>query len=216
MIITEEQYQRFSAEIARRCDVSVIDKDDAAEMAILEAAFDKAREFAKLVGMEDAILSGDSWHENYAVTLAERIYIPNHWTPFSKFVVLIHELMHVFQWRKRQPQSDLPSDVSFAWLYLTWGIARIRLEVEAYRAGQMEFYKFLTGILLGIDAMVKPLEGPAYLLAGADHGESLSRRLLGIAGTAVQAGVEPSTEAARIGVAAVREMFPEMEGSVIG
>lgn len=212
--ITEECYQALCKAVAEKHDVKIINKDDAAEMVLLEELFDKAHEYAKLIGKGDSIISGTEWQDRFAVTLAERIYIPGHWSPFSKFLVLIHELQHALQWQDRQPQSDLPSDVSFAWLYLTWGDARVRFEVEAYRAGQLEFRHFLTGTITPLDEMVRPLEGPAYLLAGPDGGLTLSRRLLGIAGTAVASGVEPSTEAARSGVEIVRRLFPELEGAV--
>ena len=214
MKIEEWHYQTLARAVEKAHDVKVINKDDAAEMAILEDLFDKAREYAKFIGQEKAIMSGKDWHDHYAVTLAERIYIPEHWSPLSKVLVRIHELQHTFQWKARQPQSDLPSDISYAWLYLTWGDARIRFEVEAYRAGQMEFRHFLTGKLTPLNEMVRPLEGPAYLLSGPDGGTTLSRRLLGIAGAAVAGGVLPSTEAARAGVAIIREFFPEMIGTV--
>lgn len=211
--LTEEHYKALCAAVTEKHDVRIIDKDNAAEMKVLGDLFDKAREYAKMIG-QDILISGDEWKDRFAVTLAERIYIPGHWSPFSKILVLIHELQHALQWQARQPQSDLPSDVSFAWLYLTWGDARVRFEVEAYRAGQLEFRKFLTGTVTPLNEMVRPLEGPAYALSGPDAGLTLSRRLLAIAGTAVSAGVAPSTAAARSGVEIVRKLFPELEGAV--
>lgn len=216
--ITEEHYKALVAAVEKKHGCTVVDKDNAVEMDVIQSLLDAAIEYGKkelgIDGKEIADSFKD-WRENFAVTLAERIYIPSHWSAFSKFLVLCHELQHVLQWQKRQPQSDLPSDVSFAWLYLTWDEGRVRFEVEAYRAGQLEFRHFLTRRVTPLTEMVRPLEGKAYLLKGsADGGLSLSRKLLGIAGTAVTAGVEPSTEAARSCIEIVKALFPELEGSV--
>ena len=176
----------------------VVYKRDAAEMVLIEKGLEKV---SSLIG--DEWISPQAWMERYATTLATKVYIPEPWSPYQKCAGLVHEVEHVLQWKERQPQSDLPPNVQFAWLYLTWGMGRVRSEVEAYRAGQLEFAYEMTGVLTPLSEMKKPLEGTAYLLSEKD--QENSRILLAAAGTTVSQGVAPSTNAARLGVRWARE-----------
>lgn len=191
---TEEMYQDLVRYMKSKIDgLSVHGKDDTVEMSLVLEALKKIE---PLVG--DRWISADDWLNKYALALGCNVYIPASWHPSQKMMGLIHECQHVLQFKDRQPQSDLPSGVAFMWLYLTWGQGRVRCEVEAYRAGQLEFRYRVFGQLTPLDEMVAPLEGNAYLLSSED--QELARNLLEIAGTTVAAGTDPSTESARLGV----------------
>ena len=56
--ITEEHYKALCAAVEKKHGCKIVDKDDAVEMGILESLFDKAREYAKLIGKENYVLSG--------------------------------------------------------------------------------------------------------------------------------------------------------------
>jgi hypothetical protein len=173
--------------------LSVVSKDDTIEMALI---LEGLKKIEPLVGSQ--WISADDWLNRYALALGTRAYIPKGWSPAQKAEALVHECQHVLQFLDKQYQSDIAPGLEFMWLYLSWGQARVRCEVEAYRAGQMEFRYGLFGHEIPIDQMVAPLEGSAYLLSSED--QSLARSLLEVAGTTVYAGVSPSTKAGQLGL----------------
>lgn len=218
MIFTEEHYQYLKTELCAQTGAIVADKGSSALMDIIAEGMDfvfaELKSLGKWFPAASALftVSGKEWMERYATTIGPYVYIPASWTPFEKACVLVHETEHVLQFNARQAQSDLPSKVGFGWLYLTWDDGRVRFEVEAYRAGQLEFHSFLTSTIPTLDQLDAPLEGTAYLLD--DASKDLAKRLLGVAGTTVQGGASPSTESARKAIAILKAKYPELEHSV--
>lgn len=190
--LTDKDFRSLSAYLSTRAKAHVVFKQDAIEMKMMASVIDDVR---GILGSSVISMTGKDWMERYATTIGPLVYIPENWSPLAKVCGLVHEIQHVHQWNKRQPQSDLPSDLGFAWLYLTSGEARVRFEVEGYRAGQLEAYRLLTGTIPDLGPLAAPLEGPTYILS--DEDKKLAHVLLGVAGTTVESGVFPSTEAGR-------------------
>jgi hypothetical protein len=211
MRFTDEHYADLEDFVGEEIPLLHIVKDRTVEMNLIEAGLTAVK---RVVGPSVFNISVEEWLSHRAVTFGTLVHVPSSWSPLDRACGLIHEAQHVYQFLDRQPQSDLPANLGMAWLYLTWGEGRMRFEVEAYRAGQLEFLNELTGVLPSLEDLEEPLEGTSYLLS--TESKKTAHTLLGAAGETVASGVFPSTAAGRLGRKWVQTRYPEIYQRVTG
>lgn len=157
MSFTEESYKEYEAFICKKFDVDVIDRNDVPKIQELSKFIDVIRIFAPNMP------KGDEWIESWSFAFANRLFIAKTDDPIARASILAHEAQHGLQWHRKTPQADIPPHFYFMWLYVTEQEARVRLEVEAYRAGH-EVHHMLSGTLHDARSVGSVLEG-GYLLS---------------------------------------------------
>ena len=138
------------------------------------------------------IPSGSEWLTNFSFSLGPFIFLADNLTPVQRAQVLTHECQHVIQWDHRTPQSDIPPNLQMQWLYLADQEVRVRLEVEAYRAGS-EVLWAMEGVTIPADQVASILEG-GYLISSENA--EFAKRLYMPAEASITNGVV-STEAGK-------------------
>lgn len=128
--VTEAQCKSYLDILARKTGGKLVKKQSAFEMEMIAKVFDLIRKAGVSVPSEEDFLN------RYATTLGPLVYLPDGWDPMTRLLVGTHEFEHVAQWNHGEFESDLgiPGRLDFAWLYLTNGEARVRLEQRANRA----------------------------------------------------------------------------------
>jgi hypothetical protein len=196
---TQAEADAFARHMCARFHARLIRKDMAVEMQLLAAVLDALRTFGVQVPV------GGDFLNHYATSLGPLIYMPPGWSPDTQIEVLTHEVQHVHQFWGGQNQVGLGGGFHMGWLYLTEGEARLRYEVDAYRAG-LEVAFARMGRLPALDSVVFPLEG-GYALSPDQVGHA--RDLLEIAGTSIAQGLR-TTEAGRVAVEWLQRNAPEL------
>lgn len=158
MAFTEQNYAAYEKFICGTFNVNVVKRDDIPRIKDIAQIIDTIRIFAPNMP------KGDEWIKSWSFAFANQLLIAETADPAARAAVLAHEAQHGVQWHHRTPQADVPQHFHFWWLYLIEQEARVRLEVEAYRAGY-EVERMLTGTVRSSDEVHKILEGGYALSA---------------------------------------------------
>lgn len=196
---TQVEADAFSAHMASHFRACIVRKSSVPERQWISAALDIAR----LAGAN--VPSGVEFFEQYATTIGPMILMPDGMSPDAQIEVMTHECQHVQQFWERGGQVDLASGLGYCWLYLVQPEARVRFEVEGYRA-QLEVVYARNKRLPEIDSLVMPLEG-GYALGQGDL--MLARSLFEIAGTSIVNGIV-STNAGTVAIEYMKRSIPEL------
>lgn len=157
MAFTEEHYAAYEKFICQKFDLHVVDRNDVPKIRELARIIDVIRLFAPNMP------KGDEWIEQWSFAFANMLLLAKIEDPIARAETLAHEAQHGVQWHRRTQQADVPPHFSFWWLYLVEQEARVRLEVEAFRAG-FEIEAMLTGKVREAPEVGRILEG-GYLLS---------------------------------------------------
>ena len=183
---TEKDYVSFQNYLSARVGALCIDKKDNKAVQFMSKVFDAIRVFS------NNIPSGDEWLTNYSFSLGPFIFLADNMEPVRRAQVLTHECQHVIQWDHKTPQSDIPPHLQMQWLYLVDQEVRVRLEVEAYRAGS-EVMWAMEGVTIPADHVATILEG-GYMISSENA--EFAKRLYMPAEASITHGVV-STEAGK-------------------
>lgn len=183
----DDDYNRFQRHMLRSVHGIIVDKKDNVAVEVVANILDTIRLFAENVP------SGDEWKTRYSFTFGPFVLLADGMIPSHRAQVLTHECQHVLQWYERTPQADVPNHVQMQWLYLVEQEARVRLEVEAYRAGA-EVMWAMEGLLMPSEAVASVLEG-GYLIT--HENAEFARNLFKPAEVTIPHGIA-STKAGRI------------------
>ena len=164
MTVTEAQFQAFQKQLLRPLGGRLINRESAYEMGLIARLFDFLHELGLPLPPREEFLNG------YATTLGPMVYLPSGWDPTTKLITLVHEAEHVSQWNTGEFDDDvgIAGHFDMAFLYLTSGQARVRLEQRAARAAG-EFIHAVSDLprLPSIAEATRFLEA-GYLLGGED------------------------------------------------
>lgn len=191
---TENDYKAFERFITAKTNSEVVDRSNVPLIREIAKVIDAIRMFAPNMP------KGDEWLESWSFTFANKVMIAKIDDPLARACTLAHECQHSLQWHKRTPQADVPEHFHMQWLYLVEPEARVRLEVEAYRAG-FELEHFLTDNLRSSSEVETILEG-GYMIS-RELGE-FAHRLYAPSEVAMSQGIY-STEVARESIRFFRE-----------
>lgn len=166
---TEQDYANYERFIRDTFKLYVVDRNDVPELDKIAFVIDAIRMF------RPNMPSGKEWLANWSFAFADRLFIAEKSDPIVRASILAHEAQHGVQWHRTTPQADVPHHLHMWWLYVVEPEARIRLEVEALRAGN-EVYSALTGTVDPATDAKKILEG-GYVITPelGDFSEQLYR-----------------------------------------
>ncbi len=129
-MITEQQFQAFQRQLLGRVGGRLINRESSYEMGLIARLFDFLHELGMPLPTREEFLNG------FATTLGPMVYMPSSWDPETKLLTLVHEAEHVRQWAtgEFEDEEGIAGHFDMAFLYLTNGQARVRLEERAARA----------------------------------------------------------------------------------
>ena len=134
MELRKEDVIDFWDHMSKKYKFDVIQKDTSVAMHAAGFALDAI-----------GVTNKEKFMEDFAVTLANNVYVPFHVGDgkeselLGQVMVAVHESQHVLQWRR--------NPLKFMRNYLFNDAARAHYEAEAYRTN-MEIYHFFTGKML--------------------------------------------------------------------
>ncbi|HEU4408397.1 MAG TPA: hypothetical protein VFS43_24245 [Polyangiaceae bacterium] len=148
---TPEEVRAFWAFLTAHYGTTVVDKADAAEMALVAAFLDRL-----------GVMDRARFLANYTTTIGRRIYLPFELGKgqdlWHQMVIAVHEHQHVVQ-------LDRDGWLAFTGGYLLRTATRARYETEAYRT-HLELHFWRTGAMLSARDLAAKLR--AYGCSGED------------------------------------------------
>lgn len=177
--VTAAEANEFATRMCQQCSATIIHKTDVPYVQVLAYMLDALRVAGIMVPPGDSFLHRD------AITLGPIVFMPDGLSPSETVEVVTHECQHVLQFWYGTDQAAMPHGPGIAWLYLTEPEARVRYEVEAYRAG-LEVRVAMTGRVPSLAEIMTPFE-QGYMLDPAMI--EFTRELMTVAATTMASGI---------------------------
>lgn len=177
---TQEEADALSQYLCQRFHAFRVRKNDLPGIKVIEHALDVAR----ALGAD--LPSGDDFVNRVATTIGNMIMIPDGLDPDGQMELMVHETTHVDQLWTGGQQTGIGGGFSMLWLYTVEPEARVRCEVEAYRAQWEWLLARGRALPSTIDEVAFPLEH-GYMLN--DGQRQLGRDLLEAGVTTASKGI---------------------------
>lgn len=197
---TQDEADRLSRYLCQRFHAFRVRKNDVPGIKIIQAALDVAR----TLGAD--LPSGEDFVEKYATTIGPTVFVPDGLDPDQQMELMVHEIQHVHQFWTGGDQTGLGGNFTQLWLYTFEPEARVRYEVEAYRAQWEWLLARGRAMPATIDEVALPLEH-GYMLS--DEQKQFAKDLLEVAATTASKGIV-STQVAAAAIDWTRQNLREL------
>lgn len=197
---TQQEADRLSQYLCQRFHGFRVRKSDLPGVKLIEVALNTAR----ALGAD--LISGEDFVEKYATTIGPTVFVPDGLEPDQQMELMVHEIQHVHQFWTGGQQTGLGGNFTQLWLYTFEPEARVRYEVEAYRAQWEWLLACGRAMPNSIEEIALPLEH-GYMLN--DEQKQFAKDLLEVAATTASKGIV-STEVATAAIDWTRQNIREL------